>query len=61
MSSKNIRNELQNILRGKSTVSFGEPIQAIASYLRESQRAGSMATANKQSKVEETEKLITLF
>ncbi len=58
MSVKNIKNELQSILQGKSPVSYGKPLQAITSYLRESQRASSMVAGNKQSKVEETKKLI---
>jgi len=36
MELNNIKNELQHILQGKSPVSQGELIQAIATYLRKS-------------------------
>ena len=53
-----IKNELQNILSGKSEVSYGESIQAITRYLQESLRTGEKTKGNEPSKSEETEKLI---
>ena len=58
MNDKNIKDELQRILQGKSNVSYGKSIQAITSYLRKSQETSTMATGNKQNKTEETEELI---
>lgn len=55
---KKLKDELQNIIRGKSENSQKTLIQTVASYLRRSQRASSMAKENKQYKQEETEKLI---
>ena len=54
----NIKYELQRILQGKSYVSYGKPIQAIASYLRKSQETSALASGSKQNKAEETEELI---
>lgn len=58
MDLMNIKNELQHILQGKSSVSHGELIQTIASYLRKSTQTSAMAQRNKQDKEEETKKLI---
>lgn len=41
MSIKNIKNELQYILQGKSTVSQGEFIQTITRYLRKSSQTSA--------------------
>lgn len=53
-----MKDEIQNILRGKSKVSHGKPIQAIASYLRRSQETSSVAKGSKQFKQQETKKLV---
>lgn len=53
-----LKHELQNILRGKGKVSYGESIQATANYLRESTQTSSVAQRNEPNKGEETKKLI---
>ena len=53
-----IKDELQNILSGKSAVSHGEPLQAITSYLRESLGTSEKNQKTEYGKSEETEKLI---
>ena len=58
MNSKNTKHELQNILSGKGKVSYGEPIQAAARYLRESLGAGKKTQGNEPDKTEETERLV---
>ena len=58
MDSKSIKNELQNILSGKSEVSFGEPIQAITRYLRESFGTSEKTQKDESNKSEETARLI---
>lgn len=58
MTHKNIKYELQNILTGKGKVGYGEPIQTIARYLRESTIAGKETQRSKSNKSEETTKLI---
>jgi putative ubiquitin-RnfH superfamily antitoxin RatB of RatAB toxin-antitoxin module len=58
MTISTIKNELQNILSGKSEVSHGESIQAITSYLRESFGTSEKTKENESSKSEETKKLI---
>ena len=57
MNMSTIKNELQNILSGKSEVSYGESIQAITRYLRESVGTGEETKENESSKSEETKKL----
>ena len=58
MNSTTIKNELQNILSGKSEVSYGKSIQAITCYLRESLETGEKIKGTESSKSEETKKLI---
>ena len=58
MTISTIKNELQNILSGKSEVSHGESIQAITRYLRESVGTSEKTKENEPSKSEETKKLI---
>lgn len=58
MNTSIIKNELQNILSGKSEVSNGEPIQAVTRYLRESIRTGEKIKGDESSRSEETKKLI---
>jgi Serine/Threonine/Tyrosine Kinase found in polyvalent proteins len=53
-----IKNELQNILSGKSEVSDGESIQAITCYLRESVGTGEKTKKDESVKSEETKRLI---
>jgi Serine/Threonine/Tyrosine Kinase found in polyvalent proteins len=53
-----IKDELQNILSGKSKVSHGESIQAITRYLRESIGSSEKTKDNESNKSEETKKLI---
>lgn len=54
----NLKNELQNILRGKNQVSYGEPIQAISCYLRGSKSTSTLAKTDKHFKQQEEEALI---
>ena len=58
MNNTNIKYELQNILSGKSAISFGESIQAITRYLRKSLGTSEKTPRNKSSKSEETAQLI---
>jgi len=53
-----IKDELQNILQGKSKVSHGELIQTITSYLRGSESTGALAKTDKHIKCEEEKRLI---
>ncbi|TAH20137.1 MAG: hypothetical protein EAZ08_07015 [Cytophagales bacterium] len=53
-----LKHELQNILRGKGEVSYGESIQAAASYLRKSTQTSTVAQRNEPNKAEETKSLI---
>jgi hypothetical protein len=52
------KDELQNIIRGKSGISQKTLVQTVANYLRRSEGASPMAKENKLYKQEETEKLI---
>lgn len=52
------KDELQNIIRGKSGISQKTLVQTVANYLRRSEGTSPMAKENKQYKQEETEKLI---
>lgn len=58
MNIKSIRNELQNILSGKSGYSYDAVIQAVTNHLRTSQRTSPMAEEKHQNKGKETERLI---
>lgn len=58
MNIKRIKNELQHILQGKSRVSYGEPIQAIANFLRESFIASRATKKGEQIKDQENEILV---
>lgn len=58
MDIKIIKDELQDIIQGKSGNSQKTLIQAIASYLGTSQRASTMAEDDKHYKQEETKSLI---
>ena len=53
-----IKNELQNIIQGKSRASERTLIQTIASYLGASQTASSMVKIDKHYKQEETKSII---
>lgn len=56
--SKFIKNEIQNILSGKSEVKYGNLVQTIAGYLRRSKETSELASSDKYFKKEETKKLI---
>jgi hypothetical protein len=58
MTISTIKNELHNILSGKSEVSDGASIQAITRYLRERLRTSEETQGNESNKGEETKKLI---
>jgi Serine/Threonine/Tyrosine Kinase found in polyvalent proteins len=58
MTISTIKYELQNILSGKSEVSYGKPIQTITRYLRESFGTSGKIKENESNKSEETKKLI---
>lgn len=51
------KDELKNIISGKSPVKHGNLIQTIANYLRGSEKTGAVATGKKPNKKEETERL----
>ncbi|MFN8438262.1 MAG: hypothetical protein U0V72_11595 [Cytophagales bacterium] len=53
-----IKDELKNIIQGKSQVGRGELIQTIALYLRRSKETGTLAEAKQHSKKQETQELI---
>ncbi len=55
--SNQLKNELHNIISGKSQVRFGTTIQAITSYLRKGAQSGSKAENAKQIRDQETKKL----
>ena len=52
-----LKDELHNVISGKSQVRFGAAVQAIASYLNDSAQAGRNTSDEKQIKNQETEKL----
>jgi putative ubiquitin-RnfH superfamily antitoxin RatB of RatAB toxin-antitoxin module len=58
MNNTTIKYELQNILSGKSEVSYGESIQTITRYLRESRGTSEKNKGDESSKSEETKKLM---
>lgn len=53
-----LKNELKNIIQGKSNVSHGELIQTIALYLRGSKKTSTLAQTKQFSKKQETEELV---
>ena len=53
-----LKNELQNILSGKSEVSYGKSIQAITAHLRESLGTGEKIKGTESGRSEETKRLI---
>ncbi len=55
---ENIKNELQNILQGKSEVSYGTLIQTITHFLRKGLAASSATQSNEPNKQQETKELI---
>ena len=57
MQQNHLKNELHNIISGKSQVRFGRTIQAITSYLSESPQPSSEAQDSKQIRAQETKKL----
>lgn len=58
MDNKTVKDELQNIIQGKSGSSQRTIIQAVASYLRASQESSSMAKNDKRYKQQETKNII---
>lgn len=48
-----MKDELQNIISGKSQVRYGDAIQAISSYLRKSKSSSGTFASSKQIKIEE--------
>jgi Serine/Threonine/Tyrosine Kinase found in polyvalent proteins len=58
MNYKEIKNELKNIIHGKSSVSHGELIQTIALHLRRSKTTSALATTEQYDKKQETAELI---
>ncbi len=53
-----LKNEIKNIIQGKSQVSHGELIQTIALYLRRSKETSALAEKKQFSKKQEKENLI---
>lgn len=58
MNYKEIKNELKNIIHGKSKVSHGEFIQTIALHLRRSKTTSAVAETEQYHKKQETAELI---
>ena len=58
MKYKEIKDELKNIIQGKSQTSHGTLIQTIASYLGRSQETSTLVKGTKQFKSKETKDLI---
>ncbi len=56
--NKNIKHELQHILRGESQVSHGTLIQTIADFLRKGTQTSATTQRNEPNKHQETEELI---
>lgn len=56
--NKTLKNELYNVLSGKSEVSFGAPIQAITRYLGDGLESSSDSQIQKQFKKQEEERLV---
>ena len=52
-----LKDELQNVLSGKSEIRFGTVIQAIASYLNDGEKTGSTIEIEKHFKSKEAKKL----
>ncbi len=57
MMQNHLKNELHNIISGKSEVSFGAVIQTIASYLNYGSQSGNEAENSKQIREQETKRL----
>jgi hypothetical protein len=56
-----LRYELQNVLSGKSKISFGTTIQAIANYLKNGETTSPSIEIAKHFKSEETQRFDTVF
>jgi hypothetical protein len=56
-----LKNELHNIISGKSQVSFGTTIQAIASYLNDGSKSSIETQDSKQIREQETKRLERLI
>lgn len=54
---KHLKNELHHIISGKSQVSYGAIIQAIASYLNNSSQSSHKIENSKQIRLQETKTL----
>ena len=52
-----LKDELYNVLSGKSEIRFGTVIQAITSYLNDGEKASPTFEVEKHFKKQETEKL----
>jgi hypothetical protein len=57
MQQNHLKNELHNIISGKSQVRFGATIQAIASFLSEGSQASSKTQDSKQIREQEARNL----
>ncbi|WP_461790896.1 putative polyvalent protein kinase domain-containing protein [Pedobacter sp.] len=54
-----MKNEIRNVLSGKSEVRFGKVIQAISSYLGKSKSTGEAIKGSKSFRQQETENLVS--
>ena len=52
-----LKNELHNVLSGKSEIRFGAIIQTIASYLKDGEKTSATIEIEKHFKKEETKRL----
>jgi hypothetical protein len=59
--STSLKNELFNILSGKSKISHGSIIQTIACYLKNGENSGRITENEKHFKEEEAKDLIELL
>lgn len=53
----NLKNELHNVLSGKSQIRFGAIIQSIASYLNDGEKTGTTIEGEKHYKKQEAKRL----
>ncbi|MEM9888983.1 MAG: hypothetical protein AAF849_24045 [Bacteroidota bacterium] len=58
MDIKQVKNELQNLISGKSGASYDAIIQTVASHLRRGKRASPMAKEKHENKAQEAKGLI---
>jgi hypothetical protein len=58
MNIEKVKNELQDIISGKSSYSYDATIQTITNFFRTSQKTSALVKGKHQNKAEETKRLI---